>query len=116
MGSAQRHRSGNTVALYVVNAEFDQLFEYRFILDEFSDGFLAECMRHVDDGFHHRKINRIGEDVLDEETVDLDEVDRQTLQLGERRQTTSEIIQRKRTTVLAQALHERTGGRQVGNG
>lgn len=81
------------VALHVVDAELAQVLQDFVVLDEFGDGFLAERMRDVIDGTHHRLVDRVGDDIAHEGTVDLHVVDRQVLEIRERAEAGAEIVE-----------------------
>lgn len=81
------------IALYMVYAQVDQLFQGFFGFDKFGDGLHTHGVPYLVDGFHHGVINIIVGQLAHEGAVDFKLIHRQVFQITVGGKTSPEIIQ-----------------------
>ena len=101
-GAIEGFGLAEVVALGEVYADFKQLVDNFFVLDEFSDGANTQGMSDLVYRFHDCPVHGIRIHILDETAIDFQKVYGQVFQIAERTKATAEIIQREAATQLFQ--------------
>jgi len=73
----QRPGRAHRKALGIVHTDLAQFLQHRAALDRLRHDLLAHDVADIGDGAHHLAVDRIADDVADEQAVDLQKIDRQ---------------------------------------